>query len=503
MDCKETGLEFDPQRIEKLEELRTSGYPLYPPVFQRKNTITEIREIHSKAGHERSEDCITTSGRVYTVRNHGKTIFADLGDEGDRIQLYIRKNDLGDGQFEFITRFIERGDIVGVSGHIFRTKVGELTIWVNKIELLCKALLSLPEKFHGLTNIEKRYRQRYVDLIVNDESRETFRTRSRLISLIRSYLTDREFLEFETPILQPVYGGANARPFTTFHNYLGQNLFLRIAPELYLKRLVVGGFEKVFELARNFRNEDIDTQHNPEFSMVEIYEAYQDYHDMMALMEGLIAHLVYSIHGTYKIPYGPENLDFTPPWRSLSMEEAVREYAGIDVQDISPDALKALAEERGIEGFEKAVSWREFLFLFFEELVEDKLVQPTFVYDFPIENSPLAKKHRSKGGFTERFELFISGMEIANGFSELNDPLDQLERFMRQDERRKAGDLEAQMPDYDFITALAFGMPPTGGVGLGIDRLVMVLTDHTSIKEVILFPQMKAEQELNLGSGKD
>jgi lysyl-tRNA synthetase class 2 len=503
MDSKETGLEFDPQRIEKLEELRASGYPLYPPVFQRKNTIAEIREIHSKAGHERSEDCITTSGRVYTVRNHGKTIFADLGDGGDRIQLYLRKNDLGDDQFEFFTHFIERGDIIGVSGHVFRTKVGELTIWVNRIELLCKALLSLPEKFHGLTNIEKRYRQRYVDLIVNEESRETFRIRSRLISLIRSYLTDREFLEFETPILQPIYGGANARPFTTFHNYLGQNFFLRIAPELYLKRLVVGGFDKVFELARNFRNEDIDTQHNPEFSMVEIYEVYRDYHDMMALSEGLITHLVYSIHGTYKIPYGQENLNFTPPWRSLSMEDAVREYAGIDVQPLSLDALKALAEERGIEGFEKAGSWREYLFLFFEEFVEDKLVQPTFVYDFPVENSPLAKKHRSKEGFTERFELFISGMEIANGFSELNDPLDQLERFMRQDERRKAGDLEAQMLDYDFITALAFGMPPTGGVGLGIDRLVMILTDHTSIKEVILFPQMKAEQEQNPGSGKD
>ncbi len=347
MDSKDTGLEFDLQRIEKLEELRSSGYPLYPPEFKRKNTIAEIRKTYVNAGHERSEDCITTSGRLYTVRNHGKTIFADLGDEGDRIQLYIRKNDLGVDQFEFFIRYIERGDIIGVSGHAFRTKVGELTLWVNRIELLCKALLSLPEKFHGLTNIEKRYRQRYVDLIVNEKSRETFRIRSRLISLIRSYLADRQFLEFETPILQPVYGGANARPFTTFHNYLGQNLFLRIAPELYLKRLVVGGFEKVFELARNFRNEDIDTQHNPEFSMVEIYEAYRDYHDMMTLTEGLITHLVYSIHGTYRIPYGQESLDFTPPWRILSMEDAVREYAGIDVRALSPGELKILAEERG------------------------------------------------------------------------------------------------------------------------------------------------------------
>ena len=495
MTSRDDGLGFDQQRIEKLEELRSSGYPLYPPEFKRKNTITEIRKTYVNAGHDRSEGCITTSGRLYTVRNHGKTIFADLGDEGGRIQIYIRKNDLGEAQFDFFTRYIERGDIIGVTGHVFRTKVGELTIWVDTIDLLCKALLPLPEKFHGLTNIEKRYRQRYVDLIVNEESRETFRIRSRLISLIRSFLTEQDFLEFETPILQPVYGGANARPFTTFHNYLGQNLFLRIAPELYLKRLVVGGFEKVFELARNFRNEDIDTQHNPEFSMVEIYEAYRDYHDMMALTESLISHLVYSIHGTYRIPYGEEDLDFTPPWRSLSMEDAVREYAGIDVRALSPGELKILAEEQGIEKFEEAGSWREFLFLFFEEFVEEKLLQPAFVYDFPIENSPLAKKHRSKEGFTERFELFVCGMEIANGFSELNDPLDQLERFMRQDERRRAGDMEAQMPDYDFITALAFGMPPAGGVGLGIDRLVMLLTNHTSIKDVILFPQMKAGQE--------
>jgi lysyl-tRNA synthetase class 2 len=503
MDSKDTGLEFDQQRIEKLKELRTRGYSLYPPVFERKNTIAGIREMYSGVGHERSEDRITTSGRLFTVRNHGKTIFADLGDQDGKIQLYIRKNDLGAEQFEFFIRYIERGDLIGVSGHVFRTKLGELTIWVDHFELLAKALLSLPEKFHGLTNVEKRYRQRYVDLIVNDQSRENFRTRSRVISMLRSYLTERDFLEFETPILQPVYGGANARPFTTYHHYLDQNLFLRIAPELYLKRLVVGGFEKIFEMARNFRNEDIDTQHNPEFSMVEIYEAYRDYHDMMSLTEGIIAHLVYTIHGSYTIPYGETTLDFSHSWRRLSMEEAVQEYTGIDVRSTDPDQLRKIAGEHGIDGYEQAESWREFLFLFFEEFVEDKLVQPTFVYDFPVENSPLAKMHRSKEGFTERFELFIWGMEIANGFSELNDPLDQLERFRRQDERRKAGDLEAQMLDYDFITALAYGMPPTGGVGLGIDRLVMLLTNQSSIKEVILFPQMKAEQDRTTPGGED
>jgi lysyl-tRNA synthetase class 2 len=503
MDSQEEDLDFDQQRIEKLEELRQKGYSLYPPKFDRKNTIADIRIVHADVGHERSTDSITTAGRLFIVRNHGKTIFADLGDEGGKIQLYIRKNDLGEEQFEFFSRYIERGDIIGVSGHVFRTKVGELTIWVNDITLLAKALHPLPEKYHGLTNTEKRYRQRYVDLIVNDESRETFRTRSRLISLLRTYLVERDFLEFETPVLQPVYGGANARPFTTFHHYLEQTLFMRIAPELYLKRLVVGGFEKVFELSRNFRNEDIDTQHNPEFTMVEIYESYRDYHDMMALTEGIISHLVFTLHGSYQIPYGKDLLDFTHPWRRLSMEDAVKELAGIDARSMSSDSLEVLASEMKIEGWEKARTWREFLVLFFEEFVEDKLIQPTIIYDFPVENSPLAKKHRSKEGFTERFELFICGMEIANGFSELNDPLDQVERFHRQDEKRRSGDLEAQMIDYDFINALSYGMPPTGGVGLGIDRLVMLLTNQSSIKEVILFPQMKTGFEPKNTGGKD
>jgi lysyl-tRNA synthetase class 2 len=503
MDAQKEGLDFDRERIEKLDELREKGYPLYPPEYERRNTIADIRAAHAEAGHEPSNDTVTTAGRLFTVRNHGKTIFADLGDENGKIQLYIRKNDLGEEQFELFSRYIERGDIIGVSGRAFRTKVGELTIWVTAITLLAKALHSLPEKYHGLTNTEKRYRQRYVDLIVNDESRETFRTRSRLISLLRAYLVERDFFEFETPVLQPIYGGANARPFTTFHHYLGQTLYMRIAPELYLKRLIVGGFEKIFELSRNFRNEDIDTQHNPEFTMVEIYEAYRDYHDMMALTEGIISHMVFAIHGSYKVPFGDEILNFTHPWRRLSMEDAVRELAGIDVRALSSKDLQSLASGMNIEGWEKAQTWREFLVLFFEELVEDKLIQPTIIYDFPVENSPLAKRHRSKEGFTERFELFICGMEIANGFSELNDPLDQLERFKRQDERRRAGDLEAQMIDYDFITALSYGMPPTGGVGLGIDRLVMILTGQSSIKEVILFPQMKTGPDPLLQKGDE
>ncbi len=493
MEYRQNDLAFDPQRLEKVRELQAAGVPLYPAEFEGREPIASIRGRYADIGHEKSGERVCTAGRLYTVRNHGKTIFADLQDESGRIQLYIRKNDLGAERFDFFQRSTERGDIVGVRGHVFRTKVGEISLWVDEIVLLTKSLCPLPEKFHGLKDIEKRYRQRYVDLIVNEDVRETFRTRSRIVSLIRNYLTDRGFLEFETPILQPIYGGANARPFTTFHHYLQQTLFMRIAPELYLKRLVVGGFEKVFELARNFRNEDIDTHHNPEFSMVEVYEAYRDYRDMMGLAEEMISSIVREIHGTYQIPYGDVSLDFSPPWKKMSMDEAVKELAGIDIWSHSLDDLRRIAAGKRIEGSEDATNHRELLVLLFEALVEDQLVQPTFVYDFPIENSPLAKKHRSREGFTERFELFICGMEVANGFSELNDPLDQLARFERQDEKRRAGDLEAQMLDYDFINALGYGMPPTGGVGFGIDRFVMLLTNKNSIKEVILFPQMKPE----------
>ena len=496
MTMTDDNLNFDTTRLEKAQVLRDAGLTPYPYRFERSDTISEIKERFSDIGHEKSEKVISTAGRIYTVRNHGKTIFADLGDEGGRIQLYIRKADLGDEQFDLVHRSIDRGDFVGVKGRVFRTRLGEITIWVEEVIILCKAICPLPEKFHGLRDTEKRYRQRYVDLIVNEESRETFRRRSRIVSSIRQYLTGLGFLEFETPILQPIYGGANARPFTTYHHYLDQTLYLRIAPELYLKRLVIGGFEKVFEIARNFRNEDIDAQHNPEFSMVEIYEAYRDYYDMMALTEGIISSLVYEIYGCYEIPSGDLTLNFSPPWRKLTMEDAVKEYGGIDIHAHTVGELRAIARDRAIEGYENASTKGELLALFFEELVEDKLVQPVFVHDFPVENSPLAKRHREKEGFTERFELFICGMEIANGFSELNDPVDQMERLVRQDTRRRAGDHEAQMVDYDFINALGYGMPPTGGVGLGIDRLVMLLTNNRSIKEVILFPQMKASSDL-------
>jgi lysyl-tRNA synthetase class 2 len=492
-DPSET-LAFDQTRLDKVRALREKGVDLYPPTFDRKITIADIRTKFAEITHEKSEESVATAGRLYIIRNHGKTIFADLGDESGKIQLYIRKADLGDEAFDFFNQYIERGDFIGVTGHVFRTKLGEITIWVDTITLLSKAICSLPEKFHGLTDVEKRYRQRYVDLIVNEESRQGFRSRSRIITSIRRFLNDREFLEFETPILQPIYGGANARPFTTFHNCLGQKLFLRIAPELYLKRLVVGGFEKVFEIARNFRNEDIDTHHNPEFTMVEIYWAYHDVYDMMDLTEDFLSTLMHEINGTQEIKFEETTISFKKPLRRLTMEDAVKEYAGIDIFAHSVDELRALAVQNHLKEPDKPKSQREFLVYFFENMVEEKLIQPTFIYDYPVENSPLAKRHRTKEGFTERFELFIYGMEMANGFSELNDPLDQKERFEAQDRKRLLGDLEAQMIDYDYINALGYGMPPTGGVGIGIDRLVMLLTGNNSIKEVILFPSMKSMQ---------
>ena len=482
---------FDPTKIDKIRDLLERGVTVYPYTFERRDTVRNIKERFSTIGHEKSAEEVSTAGRIYIVREHGKTLFADMGDSDGRIQLYLRKNDLGEEQFDFFRQYVDSGDIIGVVGHAFRTKMGELTIWVDRFELLAKSICPLPEKFHGLKNVETRYRQRYIDLIMNEESRETFRTRSRIISLLRQFLFERDYLEFETPTLQPVYGGANARPFTTHHNALDQKLYLRIAPELYLKRLVVGGFEKVFEIAKNFRNEDIDTNHNPEFSMVEIYEAYRDYNDMMDLTEEILSFLAEKVCKSAIVPFAGHDLYLSLPWRRLTMEEAVREYAGIDVRAMSLEELRAFGLAHCVEGCESAATPGEYLVLFFEHFGEKNLIQPTFVYDFPVENSPLAKKHRTKEGITERFELFIAGMEMANGFSELNDPLDQKARLELQDARRRKGDLEAQMIDYDFINALGYGMPPTGGVGIGIDRLVMLLTGKDSIKEVLLFPQMK------------
>jgi lysyl-tRNA synthetase class 2 len=465
---------------------------LYPYKFNKQFLINEIKEKYPDIKEEPTEELITTAGRILQKRGHGKVIFFDLQDISGKIQLYFRMNDLGKERFNLIKNHIEVGDHLGISGNIFRTRMGELTIYVKDFQLLSKSLAVLPEKYHGLQNIELRYRKRYIDLIANENVKENFVKRSRIISYIRKFLIDRDYLEVETPFLQSVYGGANARPFITHHHFLDQDYYLRIAPELFLKRLIVGGFERVFELGKNFRNEDIDTLHNPEFTMVELYEAYADYNDMMDLTEQLVSGMIYELTGRYELEFDDITLHFKPPFRKVTMEEVVSQVIDRDFSSLEINEIKNIIISNGFELPEDdEIRTGELLSILFEGLVESDLIQPTFITDFPIEVSPLAKKHREKTGYTERFELFINGWEFANGFSELNDPFDQYIRFKDQDRRRALGDTEAQMIDYDYIHALMYGFPPTGGLGIGVDRLVMILTNQRSIKEVILFPQVK------------
>ncbi len=432
------------------------------------------------------------AGRIMARREMGKAIFADLLDDKGRIQLYIRMNDVGEEAFtEFKKGDI--GDIVGISGFVFKTRMGEISVHCKELKLLTKSLRPLPEKFHGLTNQELKYRQRYVDLIMNPETRKTFEVRSRFISHVRSYLDSRGYMEVETPVLNTISGGATARPFITHHNTLGIDMYLRIATELHLKRLIVGGIERVYEIGRIFRNEGMDTKHNPEFTTVELYEAYADYNDMMDLFEELLSGAAKSILGTYETDWQGEKLDLTPGWPRLSMAEAVKEYTGVDFMSFTSteDAVKAAASI-GVKMQEgKVPTWGDLLYECFDQRVEEKLVQPVFIIDHPVEVSPLAKRKPSDPRLTERFELFICRNEMGNAFSELNDPIDQKQRFQRQVELRRAGDDEAGMMDDDYINALEYGMPPTGGLGIGIDRCVMMLTNNSSIRDVLLFPTMK------------
>ena len=483
---------YDDDKLTHHEALAQLGVTLYPYKYEKQFMVGEILDNFQAIQEEPSSESVSTAGRLIQKRGHGKVIFMDLRDVTGKIQLYFRMNDLGKDKFNLIKNHIEVGDHIGVSGPVFRTRMGELTIFVKDFKLLSKSLAIMPEKYHGLQNVELRYRKRYLDLIANEDVRNNFIKRSQVINFTRKFLTDRDFMEVETPFLQSVYGGANARPFTTHHHFLDQDYFLRIAPELFLKRLVVGGFERVFELGKNFRNEDIDTLHNPEFTMVELYQAYADYNDMMDLTEEYISKMVFELNGDYEIDFGDFSLYFKPPWRRVSMEEVVSQAIDREFESLSIDDLKDIAISNQLE-FEETTELKrgEWLTLLFEGLVEKDLIQPTFITDFPIEVSPLAKKHRTKQGYTERFELFINGWEFANGFSELNDPLDQYERFKDQDRKRQLGDSEAQMIDYDYVHALMFGFPPTGGLGIGIDRLVMIITNQRSIKEVILFPQVK------------
>lgn len=484
------------QRLKKAEDLKGLGVDLYPSFNRISHSIEDIlAQFGTLEGlnPEESTPTVQTAGRIMTQRDFGKSIFFHIQDGTGRIQGYLKKDRVGEEQFNLFKK-IDLGDFLGLEGSLFRTKTGELTILIKEITLLAKSLRPLPEKFHGLIDVEQRYRQRYLDLLVNPRVREIFQMRSRLISSIRGFMTERGFWEVETPMMQPIPGGATAKPFETFHNALNLPLFLRIAPELYLKRLVIGGMEKVFEINRNFRNEGISIQHNPEFTMIEFYQAYATYQDLMALTEELVSSLALSLRGGLIWPYQGEEVDLTPPWRRITFLEALTEIGRIDplVLEDSPKAIETAralgADLRSTDGLGKALT------KIFEQLVEPKLRQPTFVTGYPIEVSPLAKRSKEAPDLTDRFELFICGREIANGFTELNDPLDQKERFIHQMKAKEAGDEEAQDIDWDYIQALEYGLPPTAGEGIGIDRLVMLFTDAPSIREVILFPQLKPEK---------
>lgn len=476
-------------RHDKLSELRKENIDPYGGRYTRTHLSAEIlADFPALDGRE-----VSLAGRILARRGHGKATFCDLQDRAGSIQIYVRRNDVGADRYEIFKK-IDLGDIIGVEGTVFKTRMGEISIHVAKFTLLSKSLRPLPEKWHGLRDVELRYRRRYLDLIVNPEIRDVFITRSRIVAAIRRFLDDRGFLEVETPMMQPLAGGATARPFKTFHNALGMPLFLRIAPELYLKRLLVGGLEKVYEINRNFRNEGISTRHNPEFTMLEIYEAYADYEVMMDLTEELITHVVDKVSGRSELPYGDHVIDWSRPWTRMSMLDAVRRETGVDFTTLSDREAAAAAREFGLEP-DARPPWGEALNYVFEAAVEPGLVQPAFIYDYPVEISPLAKRKADDPRLTYRFELFAAARELANAFSELNDPIDQRARFRAQLDKRDRGDEEAHVYDEDYVTALEHGMPPAGGLGIGIDRLVMLLTDSPSIRDVILFPLLKPREE--------
>jgi lysyl-tRNA synthetase class 2 len=477
-------------RLDKLDILRQGGIEPYADRYERTHKALEIIDQFEQL----QEQEVRVAGRMMSKRDQGKVIFAHIQDFSGRVQIYIKRDDVGAEIFDLISKF-DIGDIVGVQGTVFRTRRGEISIHAQIVELLSKAMRPLPEKFHGLTNVEARYRQRYVDLIVNPDVREVFITRSKIIQAMRDFLDEREFLEVETPTLHNVAGGATAKPFITHHNTLDLDLYLRIALELPLKRLIVGGFEKVYEIGRNFRNEGISIKHNPEFTMMELYQAYANYEDIMRLTEDMIAAITQRVHGTLEITYQDEVLNFATPWRRLCILDGIREYSGVDFNQITTDEeARAIALEKGLK-IDAFLTRGKIINEFFEAYVEPRLIQPTFVTGHPVEISPLAKRNALNPEYTDRFEVFVYGRELGNAFSELNDPIDQRKRFEEQVAERAGGDEEAHMMDEDFIQALEYGLPPTGGLGIGIDRLVMFLTDSASIRDVILFPTMRPRED--------
>ena len=480
-------------RREKLAAHREQGLDPFGGKFPRTHVASELHELYddySKEELEEKKARVAIAGRLMTKRGKGKVGFAHIQDASGQIQLYVRKDAVGEETYD-IYKTIDLGDIVGVSGEMFKTNVGELSVAVDEFELLTKSLRPLPEKYHGLKDVEQRYRQRYLDLMTNEESRNTFVLRSKIIQSMRRYLDGQGFLEVETPTMHAIPGGASARPFETHHNALDIPLYMRIAIELHLKRLIVGGMEKVYEIGRVFRNEGVSTRHNPEFTMIELYEAYADYHDIMELTENLVAHIAEEVLGTTNITYGEYEIDLAPKWTRIHMVDAVKEHTGVDFwKEMTDEEARSLAKEHNI-GIQDTMTYGHVVNEFFEQVVEEKLIEPTFIYGHPVEISPLAKMNKEDERFTDRFELFIVGREHANAFTELNDPIDQRERFEAQVAEREQGNDEAHLMDEDFIEALEYGMPPTGGLGIGIDRLVMLLTNAPSIRDVLLFPQMR------------
>jgi lysyl-tRNA synthetase class 2 len=492
-------------RLEKLSRLIARGLDPYPHKFQRSHTAGEAARLFLEtieSDPSATLPGISLAGRITAARFMGKAAFFDIRDGSGKMQVFFRRDSLGEDKYT-VLHDLDLGDFLGVSGHVFKTRSGEVTLEASGFAILAKALRPLPEKWHGLVDVEKRYRQRYLDLIANEEVRELFIKRSRIIGAIRNFMNARGFIEFETPVLQPMYGGALARPFITHHHALGQDLYPRIALELYLKRLLIGGFDRVYEIGRVFRNEGISTRHNPEFTMMESYEAYADYNDVMEMTENLVSSLASEILGTTQISFAGEVINLDPPWRRLPLRQAIVDKCGIDfMQYPDSNSLRARMKEMGLQ-VDPLKDRGRLIDELLSTYVEPDLRQPTFLIDYPVDMSPLAKLHRKEAGLVERFEAFICSMEVANSFSELNDPREQLERFNRQREThaaeieraKAAGELpETEMVDDDFITAMEYGMPPAGGLGVGIDRLVMLLTDRQSIREVILFPQLKTKQ---------
>lgn len=476
-------------RRDKLKELQEAGKDPYEITkFNRTNTAGEIKQNYE----EFEQKDVTVAGRIIAKRIMGKASFCTIQDSDEKIQSYVSINDLGEEAYKAFKTW-DIGDIIGITGFVFKTRTEEISIHAKEVTLLSKSLRPLPEKFHGLRDTDLRYRQRYVDLIMNPEVKKTFEIRSRIITEIRNILDQKGYLEVETPMLNTISGGATAKPFVTHHNALNIDMYLRIATELNLKRLIVGGYDKVYEIGRIFRNEGMDVRHNPEFTTIELYEAYSDYNDMMDIVEELFSKVSMKVLGTTKVNYQGQDIDLAPGWKRITMIDSIKEVTGIDFNEINTDEeAVTLAKERGIEIPDKTKETRgDVISLFFDEYVEKTLVQPTFIYDYPIEISPLAKKKKEDPRLTERFEAFIGGREYGNAFSELNDPIDQYERFKKQVEAREAGDEEAGMMDEDFIQALEIGLPPTGGLGIGIDRMIMLLTDSASIRDVLLFPTMK------------